>query len=151
MPGIKGVHVLHGCGNISDETQRDGARLILAGMHVNNTDKDVHGCVISSKNKDASNGDGWENSCENRDLPMARSWKSIVRTLTVGLHGLIFDFEFSRWRLPRFDTGSLPPRNDLLCFLYPPSLSLFFSRRKTGIHRSKGVTSVRVLVSDAER
>lgn len=129
MPGIKGVHVLHGCGNISDETQRDGARLILAGMHVNNADKDFHGCVISSKNEDASNGDGWENSCENRDLPMVRSWKSIVHALTVGLHGLIFDFEFPDGGF----RGSIqaPSRLKMICYTFsciPPSLSIFLSK-----------------------
>lgn len=76
--------------------------------------------------------------------------KSIARTLTVGLRGLIFDFEFSD------GSGSIrtPSRPGIVCYAFysiPFSISVYLSKENRYPRRSKGVTSVRALASDVER
>lgn len=73
MPGIKGIRT--GCTGVG--TPRVKHREVmgapsLAGMHVNVRASTVALFRARTRNEDARNRDGRENSCESRHLPMVR-------------------------------------------------------------------------------
>lgn len=129
MPGIKVVRVLYGCGNITGETQ-GGSACVWSSQVCMLMPARTSTVVLfraRTRNEDASNRHGWENSCESRDLPMVRE----INSPCVDGWPSRSDFRFRifRWQPPRFDT---PSRPGIVCYVFysvpfPLSLSLCLS------------------------